>query len=298
MIIWGINALNHDSSLAVFCDDVLVKHTRSPDSLELTQDLVNSALAIGRPDKIYWYENPYKKKLRQLRSGQFSDAFDLAEFPEIYLSQFGINGIPIHYGEHHRSHAAAGYYCSNFDQAVVFVADAIGEFDTFTIWDARGLELRRIYDIKYPYSLGLFYSAFTKLLGFVPVRDENLVTKLSAVGDPNRYCKTVKSYLGKNLHRGIHDWTESIVSEDLAAAVQMVFLEEIQHRINLAKSMITHDNAVFMGGCAYNRAARDLMRTSYKNTYTMKFPGDSGSSIGCVLAETRQRLIISDIDAA
>lgn len=298
MITWGINALNHDSSLAVFLDDQLVEHSRSPVSLEITQDLIDSALSFGQPDKIYWYENPYKKKLRQLRAGQFSDAFDLAEFPEIYLSQFGITGIPIHYGEHHLSHAAAGYYCSGFDRAVVFVADAIGEFDTFTIWSAEGNNLRKIYSIRYPYSLGLFYSAFTRLLGFVPVRDESRVTTLSGIGDPGRYIKTVKTYLNKNLHRGIHDWTESIVAEDLAAAVQIAFLEEIQHRINLAKSLVEHDNAVFMGGCAYNRPARDLMRYHYKNAYTMKYPGDAGSSIGCVLAQTKQRLAISDIDVA
>ena len=38
---------------------------------------------------------------------------------------------------HHLSHAASGFQTSPFDRATVVVIDAIGEFDTVSIWGAE-----------------------------------------------------------------------------------------------------------------------------------------------------------------
>jgi carbamoyltransferase len=297
MILWGINALNHDSSIAVFDDQVLVKHLTSPGDTELTQSVVDRALSTGRPSKIYWYENPWRKKLRQMRAKQFVDAFDPAEIPEIYLGQFGLSGIPVVYGDHHRSHAAAGYYCSGFDQAVIFVADAIGELDTVSIWFGQDCTLKKLYSRQYPYSLGLFYSAFTQLLGLRPTKDEYMVTEISESGDSNHTHDLVKPYLQSNLHRGVKDWNHNVNRRDLAAGVQSVFLEELQGYINYAQSLISSNCCIFMGGCAYNAPARKLFKQYYQNTYTMYFPGDAGSSIGAVLANIKVKTPLPDIDS-
>jgi carbamoyltransferase len=297
MILWGINALNHDSSVAVFQDNVLVKHLLSPIDTELTQDMIDWALELGRPDKIFWYENPWRKKYRQLRAGQFADALDLAELPKIYLAQFGITDIDIVYGDHHGSHAAAGYYASEFDRAVIFVADAIGELDTVSIWHAKDNDLKKLYSRRYPYSLGLFYSAFTKLLGYRPTKDESQITALAQLGSAYHTHDLVKPYLKYNLHRGIRYWPYTLPKQDIAAGVQSVFLEELQNCITWAQHSVQTDCCVFMGGCAYNAPARKLFKTHYKNTYTMYLAGDSGSSIGAVLAKTHTRIPLPDIDS-
>ena len=297
MIFWGINALNHDSSLAVFHNKILVQHLRSSSDTEITQDMIDTALEIGYPNKIYWYEDPWRKKLRQLRAGQFADAIDLAEIPEIYLSQFGIADVDIVYGDHHGSHAAAGYYTSGFEQAVIFVADAIGELDTVSIWQGQGKDLKKLYSRQYPYSLGLFYSAFTKLLGYTPTKDESQITALSESGTSYHSHDLVKSYLKHNLHRGIQYWPYTLSKQDIAAGVQSVFLEELENYIVTAKNLINTDSCVFMGGCAYNAPARKLFKRHYKNTYTMYLTGDAGSSIGAVLAQTRERIQLPDIDS-
>ena len=39
-------------------------------------------------------------------------------------------GFPPTFIDHHLSHAAAGYFTSNFDHASILVMDAIGEFNT------------------------------------------------------------------------------------------------------------------------------------------------------------------------
>lgn len=296
-IYWGINALNHDASLAIFKDQQIVQHLRSANDTEITPGMIEAALEHGRPDKIYWYENPWFKKSRQLYAGQFSDAFDLAEIPEIYLAQFGINGVPVIYGHHHHSHAAAGYYASGFNSALVFVADAIGEWDTFSVWHGQDSNLVKLYSLKYPYSLGLFYSAFTKLMGYRPVRDEYLVTKMSQQGSSELSGDLVRPYLQKNCHRGIKDWKHDIDVADLAAGVQSVFISELERHIRHAKQLVNTEYSVFMGGCAYNKPARQLFARHFKNTYTMYFAGDAGSSIGAVLADIKVKIPLPSIDS-
>ena len=82
---------------------------------------------------------------------------------------------------HHKSHAAAGFYTSPFHNANILVVDAIGEWDTTSIWygDQGSLKtyrtLKKIYSRKYPWSLGLLYSAVTQLLGFKPNEEEYIV---------------------------------------------------------------------------------------------------------------------------
>lgn len=290
MIVWGINALNHDSSICVFKNSELVLHKKSTDPLELTQDLINECLKIGKPVKIYWYENPWIKKTRQLFSGQFSDAFDLGEIPEIYLTKFGIKHIPIVYGEHHLSHAAAGYYTSTFNDCVIFVADAIGEWDTLSIWYVKNGQFKKIFSKQYPYSLGLFYSAFTKLLGFKPTKDESIITEKSLLGDDTVLYDQVKPYLKMNLHRGVKNWEYGFNIENTAAAVQRVFTEELDKYIKISKGMVYTENVIFMGGCAYNPLSKTLFKKHFKNFYTMKLPGDAGSSIGCVLYVLKKKI--------
>ena len=86
MITWGINALNHGSSLAVFSGGELISNTFSPTD-ELPKELIYSGLNHGGPCKIYWYEQPWLKKARQLRAGQWSRAFNLDDLPRRYLKK-------------------------------------------------------------------------------------------------------------------------------------------------------------------------------------------------------------------
>ncbi len=91
----------------------------------------------GQPDKIVFFERPYLKKTRQLYAGQYNDAFSLKNLPGIDLKNY-INNKKIQYVQHHQSHAAAGYFTSPYEEAVIVVIDAIGEWETCTIWYAWG----------------------------------------------------------------------------------------------------------------------------------------------------------------
>jgi len=298
MIVWGINALNHGSSLAVFESNQLLSNEFSyKDSLD--QDLISRAIEKGRPEKIYWYERPWLKKLRQLRAGQWNHFFDFSVLPSKFIKdnlRFG--SIPIIYTPHHASHAAAGYYTSPFDKCAIVVLDAIGEFECATIWQGKDGRLKKLWSRSYPNSLGLFYSAFTDLIGLTPILEENKLQQLSQYGDSERYYNKVKDYidgvvgLKKNLHRGVLDWPYEITEDskkDIAAAVQRVFEEQISLVMIVAKTLVDTDNLVYMGGCAMNSQANRLfVEPKFKRIWSLPQPGDPSSSIGAVLYHIQQ----------
>jgi carbamoyltransferase len=304
MIEWGINALNHGSSLAVIKDGKLISNQSSSND-ELDQSAIFEALHQGGPDRIFWYECPWLKKARQLRSGQYRRALDFSVLPRRYLNKLRFQYAPITYTPHHGSHAAAGYYTSPFNHCAVVVLDAIGEFECATIWEGRHGEMRKVWSRRYPNSLGLFYSAFTHALGMTPIRDEYQLQQLSEKGNPKIFYYRVKKYftglleLNYNFHKGVNDqnfYIDSIEDEcNLAAAVQLVFEEQIELIMNKAKEITGSDCLVYMGGCAMNSKANNtVVEPMFKYIWSLPNPGDPSSSIGAVLYHTKQR--VRDID--
>ena len=298
MITWGINALNHGSSIAVFKDQKLLSNKFSVDD-ELSSDIIYNALSCGLPNRIFWYERPWLKKARQLCAGQLNRAFDLSILPRRYLNNIGLQHVPITYTPHHASHAAAGYYTSPFSHCAIVVLDAIGEFECATIWEGKHGEMRKVWSRSYPNSLGLFYSAFTQLCGLTPIKDEYLLQQMSDQGDPNRYYNEVKSYveytvkLTRNLHKGVLDWPYPInnLQEqcDIAAAVQRVFEDQVSAVMLKARQLIDTDSLVYMGGCAMNSKANEYIVKGWNHVWSLPNPGDPSSSIGSVLYHTKRR---------
>ncbi len=299
MTTWGINALNHGSSLAVFKGTKL-QSNQFDRSDTLSLETISSALLHGYPSKIFWYEKPWIKKSRQLRAGQLSRVFDFKDIPRRYLKSIGLNDVPVVYTPHHASHAAAGYYTSPFNHCAIVVLDAIGEWECATIWEGKDGELKKLWSRSYPDSLGLFYSAFTDLLGFIPIQEEFKLQRLSVAGNSDRYYKEVSRYfngivsLKKNLHKGVLDWPYHIADDDktdVAAAVQRIFEEQISLTMTLAQKLTNSNSLVYMGGCAMNNLANEkIVEPKFKYTWSLPQPGDPSSSIGAVLYHTKQRL--------
>jgi carbamoyltransferase len=300
MIAWGVNALNHGNSLAVFKDGVLVSNQFGP-SDELDSKIITEALHVGSPDRIYWYERPWVKKARQLYAGQYSRALDMSVLPRRYMK--AQHYAPITYTPHHASHAAAGYYTSPFNHAAIVVLDAIGEFECATIWEAKHGEMRKVWSRSYPNSLGLFYSAFTDFLGMTPIQDEYQLQKMAEQGNPNQFLNYVRSYfnsdkvldLNTNFHKGVLHWDHNELTTlqeqcNLAAAVQQVFEEQVSRIMHRAQGLTGADCLVYMGGCAMNsRANKNVVEPMWKHIWSLSNPGDPSSSVGAVLYHTKQR---------
>jgi carbamoyltransferase len=299
MIAWGINALNHGSSLAVFKDGQLISNRSSNDD-NLDRSFIFDGLHLGSPDRVFWYERPWLKKARQFKAGQYSRAFDLSVLPSKYLKNINLHYAPVTYTPHHGSHAAAGYYTSPFNHCAVVVLDAIGEFECATIWEGKHGELEKVWSRSYPNSLGLFYSAFTHALGMTPIKDEWQLQAMAEKGNPKIFYYRVRKYftglleLNYNFHKGVNDqkfYIDSTEDEcNLAAAVQLVFEEQIEMIMLKAKELTNADCLVYMGGCAMNSKANKIaVEPKFKYRWTLPNPGDPSSSIGAVLYHTKQR---------
>ena len=194
MITWGVSAGAHDAALAVFLDEKLAfaseseRFSKKKNDPDLCQELVDHAVSkYGRPDKICWYERPWKKAFRKL----FANKTWELENPKTYMARYGISDVPIATTDHHFSHAAAGYYTSEFEDACIIVLDAIGEFKTYTVWSAQGEKISYITGQDYPNSAGLFYTAMTQRIGLKPIEEEYILMGMAAYGDANRLSKDI-----------------------------------------------------------------------------------------------------------
>ena len=308
-IIWGISALNHDASIAVMQGDEILfaahaeRYSRVKNDFYLNYQIIEAALKFGKPSKIVWFEKPYVKKLRQLLSGQFDRAF--SQTPRGHLEQHGLCGIPIKYVSHHESHAAAGFFTSGFQEAVVIVADAIGEYDTLSIWKGQGSKLKKIHSVKYPDSLGLFYSAMTQRVGLKPNEEEYILMGMAAYGNVQPMkniltedfiadAKAPNFKTKRSMHRGVLDWWDDMperMNNDVAAAAQSIVEDFMIDLAKYARETTGCTNVVLMGGVALNCVANEkIIRAGiFQDVWIMPNPGDAGSSLGAILAYTKRQ---------
>jgi carbamoyltransferase len=324
MIRWGITAGAHDASLTVFdgYDIKFAAHAERSSGIkndrDLNQTLINQALEYGEPWAVHWYETSWLKRLRQLRAKQYKTAF-LRHGPKSQLARFGFDAmlvppddatqsmmkdVKFYNHRHHHTHAAAGYYTSPFSSAAVLVVDSIGEFETLTIWDGHGNNLKRVYSQGYPDSVGLWYSAMTQRIGLKPNEEEYILMGWAALGDPYKYKKRILDdfvltmsdgiKFKHNLHRGCLWWAPELNTlqdfADIAAATQSIYEDMFETLVLKTQALTGQKNLVIMGGCALNCVANSIAYKYFDNVWVMPNPGDAGSSLGAVAAHHGKHL--------
>ena len=300
-ITWGITSESHDASLSVINNDQILfashseRFSKIKNDKFLHHDLIKYALGFGIPEKIYFYENPLKKLTRQIYAGQWKFLKEESIKTKLYTSFRDLVQADIEYVDHHKAHAAAGYFTSTYSDATILVVDAIGEWTTTSIWSGKGKKLAKLWSTKYPNSLGLWYSAMTQRVGLKPNEEEYIFMGMSALGDPEKYYSGIRETFFKpgetfklkhNLHKGCKWWRlgESLdYNYDVAAATQQIFEEEYEKLILLSKKLNNSNNLILMGGCALNCVANSKISHYYKNIWIMPNPGDAGSSLGAAI---------------
>jgi carbamoyltransferase len=304
----GVSCLSHDAALAVVTSDGIrfaghaERYSRRKNDPLLNDELLADASQYwDTPGRLVYYERPWVKRSRQFYAGQYRAALTGGR-PARYLRSFGpLRGVPVRYVDHHLSHAAGGYFTSPFRDAAVVVVDAIGEWDTITVWQARGTELRRVFTTRYPHSLGLFYTAFTHRVGLKPNEDEYIFMGMAAYGEP-RYREVIEREiievgpgprlrLRRPLHRGLRGWRPDVIDgPDIAASVQAITADYLTSLLRWTARTIPSRNLVYSGGVALNCAFNGLLATMdlFDDIWIMPNPGDAGSALGCALAELRE----------
>ena len=300
MKILGINALNHDAAITLIEDNKILfaahaeRYSGIKNDSNLNKEMFEDMEQYGTPDKVVYFERPWIKKLRQLKAGQYSEVFTLNNLPQQHLdSVMGKWNYTIdEYVDHHLSHASSTYFTSPYKESAVVVIDAIGEFDTISIWYAKGNKLEKRWSQTYPHSLGLWYSAMTQRLGLKPQEDEYILMGMAAWGRGSKELQDeLRQLLNQNLHRGCLDWDSDFMPDegtsewkfDVAHNVQVVCEEEITKVFRKAKEVVPEtDNMCYSGGVALNCVANSLVvEKQYPEMWILPNPGDAGSSLGC-----------------
>lgn len=301
--ILGISAGYHDAGVSVIDNKgniLFASHSerfsQKKHDKAICAEILEEAEKFGDIETVAYYENHWLKKLRMLRAGQSIDKWNFTLRDELYQHMPAHEDILQHkvvsFG-HHKSHAAAGFQTSPYDDATVVVIDAIGEFQTATIWsasyDKKGYAKYKLkWQLRYPQSIGLFYSAFTKAVGLRPLDEEYILMGMAAYGNSRNVEQTmtndvIESYnplsFKKNLHIGL-DYKYSATDFDIAAGAQVMVEKMITDVIAQAKQYDKTGNLVYMGGVALNCHANRHLGNYFKNIWIMPNPGDAGSSLG------------------
>lgn len=310
--ILGVSCGFHDAGVAVVSDtgEILFashseRYSKKKHDADLCPEILTAAQSFGKIGTLAYYENHWLKKWRQFRAGQpvdrtltlrdtlrpqFKGHYDLLDCLRCDIKSYG----------HHKSHAAAGFQTSPYGSATVVVIDAIGEMDTVSIWHARydkngRAKYKRLWGMKYPQSIGLFYSAFTKRAGLRPLDEEYILMGMAAYGSPryeneilDTYVKYIKTpEFKENLHTGVDNFRtdvtfndESQAGYDLACSVQNIAENFINSIMAKAREVGKSRNLVYMGGVALNCSANRNIGEYFDNIWIMPNPGDAGSALG------------------
>ena len=227
---------------------------------------VNGCLGLKKPIIAYHEKTWYKNTRRLYARKPWRNDKTTIEYDKSFY--------------HHQSHAAAGYYTAPFDDCNILVIDSIGEWDTVSIWD----NMKKIKSWKYPYSLGLLYSAITQFIGLKPNEDEYITMGMAAFGEPT---VDLEYLLWENNHFGIRNVSSALSvasKEDIAASIQALYEKKFLELVD----MCPKKNLIIMGGCALNCVANSKIKN--KNIWIMPSPGDSGNSIGAAALIEKKKL--------
>ena len=301
MNILGISAGFHDAAAAVINQhgDILFaghseRYSKKKNDADINLALVREILQWPI-DHVAYYERPWLKQLRSLRAGQGVDWSSITLRQVLKKQLPGMKHIPsTSTHNHHLCHAAAGFQTSPYDRATVVVIDAIGEFDTISIWgaeyDKKGqAKYTRLWGQKYPHSIGLFYSAITQRVGLHPLDEEYITMGMSAWGKPNWYQRMHRDFVAddaeiqfkENLHLGVSDeYLNMATNEDLAASAQLLAETLIGEVMARARGFGFSTNLVYMGGVALNCLANRNLGNYFDSIWIMPCPGDAGSALG------------------
>lgn len=321
MSIIGISCGFHDAAMTVVSEagEILYaghseRYSKKKHDPNLCAGLIDDAMRYaGSVSKIAYYEKPFRKWTRQLYARQKPGLFPKSAATIITDQYYNSNrDVPssaeIVSFNHHLSHAAAGFQTSPFCHAAVVVIDAIGEWDTISIYEADykdngEAQYKRLWKQTYPHSIGLLYSAFTNHVNLRPMDEEYILMGMAAWGKPDSKRNDImnalvvdrdKMLLKNNLHIGLDDATLAIMgnlSDYQAANVAQSIAEELICSImQKAKDLTGCMNLVYTGGVALNCTANRLLSKYFKEVWIMPNPGDAGSSLGAAALAYKKKL--------
>jgi len=337
--ILGISAFYHDSAACLLKDGVIIaaaqeeRFTRKKHDyrfpLEATRYCLEEAgIDYKQIDHVAFYDKPWIKFERLLETylafapkgfGSFLKAMPIWLKDKLWMGdqikkKIGFEGDLI-YPEHHQSHAASAFFPSPYESAAILTLDGVGEWATASWGVGKANKIELQYELHFPHSLGLLYSAFTYYTGFKVNSGEYKVMGLAPYGDPKyadmildkivdlkddgsfvmdqsyfNYCQglTMTSDKFHDLFGAPPRKPESEISQremDLAASVQkvteIVMLKMARH----IRKTTGEKNLVLAGGVALNCVANGkiIKEKIFDSVWIQPAAGDAGGALGAAL---------------
>jgi len=352
--ILGISAYYHDSAAALIKDGVIMaaaqeerftrkKHDAAFPERAISYSLGEAGISLQDVDYIVFYEKPlvtFERLLetylafapRGLRS--FIAAMSAWLQEKLYLKTVLKKALaqlgecttkdlpPLLFNEHHQSHAASAFFPSPFEEAAVLCMDGVGEWATTSLWSGHGNQLTPHWEIHFPHSLGLLYSAFTYYTGFKVNSGEYKLMGLAPYGEPKYVNLILDNLLDLKadgtfrLNMAYFNYAtgltmtnkkfadlfgaprrspESPLTQremDIAASIQVVTEEVVLRLANTVHEELGVENLCLAGGVALNCVANGklLREGKFKNIWIQPAAGDAGGAIGSALSVWYQYL--------
>jgi carbamoyltransferase len=352
--ILGISAYYHDSAAALVVDGNIIaaaqeeRFTRKKHDAEFPAEAIRyclreAGMSLTDITHVVFYDKPLIKFERLLETylayapegfRSFVKAIPVWLKEKLYLKKTlrrelaELGGIkeaelpPLMFTEHHQSHAASAFFPSPFEKAVVMCLDGVGEWATSSVWVGDGNTLTPQWDINFPHSLGLLYSAFTYYTGFKVNSGEYKLMGLAPYGTP-KYVDLILDNLidvkadgsfrlnmsyfnyaagltmtNEKFHRlfnGPPRARESEVSQkemDIARSIQVVTEEIVLKLAHTAHKELGIDKLCLAGGVALNCVSngRLLREGPFSEIWVQPAAGDAGGALGAALAIWHQYL--------
>ncbi len=348
MNILGISAYYHDSAAALLCSGIVAsaaqeerftrkKHDERFPKNAIEFCLLENKISIQQLDSIVFYDKPVLKFERLLDTylsyapngfSSFVKAMPTWLKEKLYLKKTLRRELaeilkcsekelpPILFTEHHESHAASAFYPSPFESAAVLCLDGVGEWATTSAWLGDGNELKSLWQIDFPHSLGLLYSAFTYYLGFKVNSGEYKLMGLAPYGRPTYvnqifdnlidvkpdgsfrlnlkyfdYCTGLRMTNERfsDLFQGAPRTPEMVPTQremDLAASIQAVTEEVVLKLARHLRRETGADKLCMAGGVALNCVAngRLLREGIFSDIWIQPAAGDAGGALGAAYA--------------
>jgi len=348
LYILGLSGYYHDSAACLLKDGEIVgaaqeerftrkKHDARFPAAAAAWCLDSAGVKLTDVDQVVFYDKPLIKFERLLETyvasvpkgfPSFLSAMPVWLKEKLYLKSVlkkelmtlgscGKKDLPrLLFSGHHQSHAASAFFPSPFERAAVLCMDGVGEWATTTTWIGEGNRVRPMWQIDFPHSLGLLYSAFTYFTGFKVNSGEYKLMGLAPYGEP-RYADLIRDKLIDiksdgtfRLQMDYFDYAtglrmtndrfadlfgrparkpESPLTQqdmDIAASVQEVTEEIVLSVARTLQKETDTENLCLAGGVALNCVANGRLQREgpFKNLWIQPAAGDAGGALGCALS--------------
>jgi carbamoyltransferase len=347
MNILGISAYYHDSAAALIRSGEIIaaaqeeRFSRKKHDARFPVHAIRSCLEIGQVslpdlDYIVFYDKPLVKFERLLETylgfapkgfRSFVQAMPIWLKEKLYLKTVLKKELmalsttpsqlpPLLFTEHHQAHAASAFFPSPFQKAAVLCLDGVGEWATTSVWLGEDNKLTPQWEIDFPHSLGLLYSAFTYFTGFKVNSGEYKLMGLAPYGEP-KYVQTILENLIDikadgtfQLNMRYFNYTVGLTMTnskfdklfggpprpregtltqremDIARSIQAVTEEIVLRLARTVQKELAVDYLCLAGGVALNCVAngRILREKVFKDIWIQPAAGDAGGALGAALS--------------